>query len=97
MSANTEAEKAQFNAMTQDEAQRLAGALEGSLPVLRSCWHCNSAHEHLRDTEHLLCFVCGIRYLHGLPGPIFGMRMRGETVTDDHMAEFQKALAEGAL
>ena len=29
-------------------------------PCLRSCWECNSAHEHLKSVNALhLCFACG--------------------------------------
>lgn len=29
-------------------------------PVLRSCWECNAAHEHLKKVNTLhLCFECG--------------------------------------
>lgn len=33
--------------------------------TFRSCWECNSAHEHLKEGEDvvLLCFGCGNYYL----------------------------------
>lgn len=34
--------------------------LEKDEPLMRSCWECNSAHEHLKKTNILhLCFNCG--------------------------------------
>ncbi|MHA1381651.1 MAG: hypothetical protein ACTSRG_25055 [Candidatus Helarchaeota archaeon] len=34
--------------------------LESGEPVLRSCWLCNSAHEHLKNVNVLhACFSCG--------------------------------------
>lgn len=35
-------------------------------PALRSCWECNGAHEHLKDTDFLhVCFSCGRYWIHG--------------------------------
>jgi len=35
-------------------------------PALRSCWECNSAHEHLKDTPFLhSCFICDRMWIHG--------------------------------
>lgn len=35
-------------------------------PALRSCWKCNSAHNHLKKANYLiLCFECGKLYLKG--------------------------------
>ena len=29
-------------------------------PALRSCWNCNSAHNHLKKANYLIwCFECG--------------------------------------
>jgi hypothetical protein len=43
------------------EASRSLG---NSTPAMRSCWDCNAAHYHLRDTDFVIwCFCCG-RYLY---------------------------------
>lgn len=35
-------------------------------PAFRSCWECNGAHEHLKDTDFLhVCFSCGRYWIHG--------------------------------
>ncbi len=48
------------------EAQTILDA-EPANYALRSCWHCNSAHEHLRQSEGvLLCFDCGHWYYKGV-------------------------------
>jgi hypothetical protein len=40
--------------------------LKNDEPALRSCWECNSAHEHLKEVEYLIwCFECGKLYLKG--------------------------------
>lgn len=35
--------------------------------VMRSCWNCNPAHEHLqdRDTVLITCYSCGHHYYKG--------------------------------
>lgn len=33
----------------------------------RSCWHCNIAHEHLKDADYpIQCFACGHVYFKGV-------------------------------
>lgn len=50
--------------MTVDEAIKEA---EGRAVILRSCWECNSAHEHLCNADYpLLCFACGKTYWKGV-------------------------------
>jgi len=34
-------------------------------PTLRTCWECNSAHEHLKKCAELVCIACGKRFAHG--------------------------------
>lgn len=35
-------------------------------PVMRSCWECNPAHEHLKERDYLIwCFLCGKLYFKG--------------------------------
>lgn len=34
--------------------------------TLRTCWECNSAHEHLKDCEKLHCISCGKYYERGV-------------------------------
>ncbi|MEJ2248082.1 MAG: hypothetical protein P8Y97_00295 [Candidatus Lokiarchaeota archaeon] len=34
--------------------------------TIRSCWNCNSAHEHLkRSNKVIICFICGGLYYKG--------------------------------
>ena len=41
------------------------GTAEGE-PALRSCWECNGAHEHLKDTDFLhVCILCGRYWIFG--------------------------------
>jgi hypothetical protein len=42
------------------EAKKLMADDKSSL-VMRSCWHCNPAHEHLKNEEGvvIMCFGCG--------------------------------------
>ena len=45
-------------------------------PVMRSCWECNEAHEHLKEVDSLhYCFWCG-RYW------MFGHYLDGFNVTE---------------
>ena len=40
--------------------------LEEGEPVLRSCWECNGAHEHLKDVTSLhFCVWCGRYWIYG--------------------------------
>ena len=87
-------EKDRFNALTQDEAKLIAEYCEGASGGIRSCWHCNGAHEHLKDTDYFTCFACGISYVRGFPAPILGMRMRGEEITDEVMHKFNSILGQ---
>ena len=35
-------------------------------PVMRSCWECNGAHEHLKHVDSLhFCFWCVRYWIHG--------------------------------
>jgi len=36
--------------------------------TLRSCWHCNAAHTHLREEREvaILCFACGHLFYRGV-------------------------------
>ena len=91
---NKQAEKDRFNAISQEEANKMAEECEGQGPCMRSCWNCNGAHEHLKDRPFVFtCFACGIQYVSGVPAPILGMRMRGETVTDETMDKYAEILA----
>ena len=57
-------------------------------PALRSCWLCNGAHEHLKDTDFLhFCILCG-RYW------IFG-RFMDEFDSTEAMDEFLKTHLKG--
>ncbi len=87
-------EKARFNALARDEAEKIAAAAEAAEMAMRSCWYCNSAHEHLKTWDFFVCFSCGIQYARGFPAMIVGMRMRGEEVTDAEMKKLEEALAE---
>jgi len=40
--------------------------LDPGEPAFRSCWECNAAHEHLKDTSFLhWCFSCGRYWIFG--------------------------------
>jgi len=46
--------------------RRMKRKIADGEPVLRSCWNCNSAHEHLKNEKYLIyCFACGRFYLNG--------------------------------
>jgi len=35
--------------------------------AMRSCWHCNSAHEYLKNADYVIvCFVCGHSFWKGV-------------------------------
>lgn len=85
-------EKERFNSLSQEDAKRIAIDCDGAAPVIRSCWYCNSSHEHLKTLDYFTCFACGISYVKSFPTPILGMRMRGEEITDTTMLDFCKAL-----
>jgi len=35
-------------------------------PILRSCWKCNPAHKHLKNTKFLhICLICGRSWIFG--------------------------------
>jgi len=35
--------------------------------ALRSCWNCNSLHDHLKESECIIrCFVCGNVFFKGV-------------------------------
>jgi hypothetical protein len=87
-------EKTRFNALSQDEAKRIAALADRASPAMRSCWYCNPAHEHLKKWDFFVCFSCGVQYASGYPTMIVGMRMRGEEVTDEAMAHLAQALDE---
>jgi hypothetical protein len=88
-----QAEMEKFNAISQEEALKIAEECEGQGPCMRSCWNCNGAHEHLKERPLVFtCFACGIKYVSGVPAPILGMRMRGEPVTEETMAKYEQAL-----
>lgn len=47
--------------------------------ALRSCWNCNSAHNHLKKANYIICcFDCGIFYYKGKP-VIEYQKKEGET------------------
>ena len=59
-------------------------------PAFRSCWECNPAHEHLRDTDFLhLCFSCGRYWIHG--------RFLDSFDNEDEMDAFLKERLEQAI
>jgi hypothetical protein len=89
------AEKVRFNALSQEDARRIAREVDGSPPAMRSCWYCNGAHERLKEADYFTCFACGISFVRGYPTPILGMRMRGEEITEEAMGKLAKALSEG--
>lgn len=56
--------------LTLDQARAEATALlekDKANYALRSCWNCNSAHEHLREAEYvIMCFGCGHWFFKGV-------------------------------
>jgi hypothetical protein len=62
--------------------------------LIRTCWECNTAHEHLRArTEHapLHCFACGKLYYKGV---VIGLT--NSMLDSPAVAELSKAIAAGA-
>jgi len=56
--------------MTPDEKDKLlerALAAKADVPVLRSCWNCNPAHEYLKNVDYpFLClWGCGHWFFEG--------------------------------
>lgn len=51
----------------REEAQKLVDESDGQLPAMRSCWECNAAHEHLKQSSDVVfvCFECGRFYYKG--------------------------------
>jgi len=87
-------EQARFNALSQDEANKIADNANGASPAFRSCWYCNEAHERLKDVDYLICFICGIEFVQGYPVPVLGARMRGDLIDDSFMDSLVKALED---
>jgi len=52
--------------MTVEEARVEAVKYGPEKAVIRSCWHCNKAHDHLKYVALMNCFVCGHWYYKGL-------------------------------
>ena len=53
-------------AALRDEATEIMRSTDYDLPT-RSCWECNSAHEHLKESGHpFLCFACGRFFYKGV-------------------------------
>ena len=45
---------------------RLELEREHNEPYMRSCWECNSSHEHLRESAYFhWCFACGKQWCLG--------------------------------
>jgi len=62
---------------------KLTYIIDKDEPVFRSCWECNSGHEHLKDAEFLhLCFACGKYWIHG--------KYLSDFKTEDEMDKFLK-------
>lgn len=59
--------------MKTEEATREAKEIVDKDPdnfQIRSCWNCNPAHEHLKESEiPLMCFSCGRIYYKGVEIP----------------------------
>lgn len=75
-----DAELARWNALDRMTASALMSKHHGEqVTQFRSCWHCNAAHEHLKD-QVFRCFNCGYLYVEGWPAAVIGARSRGETI-----------------
>lgn len=49
----------------RDEAKKLLKKSHDNL-TMRSCWKCNGAHEHLKESLYIImCFECGHFYYKG--------------------------------
>jgi hypothetical protein len=85
-------EQLRFNALTPEAARAIMEAAEGKPYAIRSCWYCNSAHEHLKDADYpIFCLTgCGIKYLRGFPLRVLALRMDGQELTDEMMNDFEK-------
>lgn len=73
--------------MTREEARAKANQWmrdNNNALAFRSCWNCNSGHEHLRNADYVIwCFECG-RYFFG-----------GVDITiDENLNESDRALLE---
>lgn len=58
-----------FKNTTIKEARKKAKEILKKDPtnyIIRSCWECNNAHEHLKDAELLNCLWCGNWYYKGI-------------------------------
>ena len=45
----------------------LSKAVRNKKLIIRSCWVCNPAHEHLKTTTSIIyCFSCGHYYFQGV-------------------------------
>lgn len=55
--------KRKYYIMTNEEYDYL---MKKDLFAMRSCWNCNTAHDHLKNANYLIfCFCCGILYYKG--------------------------------
>jgi hypothetical protein len=62
----TEQIKILRNKVIEWAKQNQNSGIFGNLPN-RSCWNCNSAHEHLKKAEYPIeCFDCGHIYYKGV-------------------------------
>ena len=47
--------------------EELRKEAESKAVVLRSCWNCNSAHEHLKESKYVIaCIWCGGYFYKGI-------------------------------
>lgn len=54
-----------YSYMTLEEYNK---RIKDDEPVIRSCWNCNSAHNHLKKADYLIyCVWCGKLYYKGKP------------------------------
>ncbi len=50
-----------------EEKEKLREEAKTKELVMRSCWNCNPAHEHLKNSEHpILCLFCGRYFYKGI-------------------------------
>lgn len=58
---------------------------ENNEPAIRSCYECNLAHEHLRNTEFIhVCYDCGRYWIKG--------KYLNEFKTDEDLRKFLKKI-----
>lgn len=94
---NIDAELERFNGLAAELAALLVVEIESEATptAMRSCWYCNAAHEHLKESEcKILCFVCGNGYYRSFPFPVIRQRAQGASITREEVVGFAESIDE---